>query len=148
MVEKYSFTSNDTICKAKWGQEDCDIFVLGHLVRQLQKLQIWPGKPDEIINRLNGKTISNVHAEIKAMHDFMRPDTGKQRFLSSSVSLVHIGCGCTSTLVDLSKAAMDESRMSSIPEPERRHLQVQLQKVMVSKIEMGKFQRPGASKVL
>ena len=148
MVDKYSSTSNDTICKARWGQEDCDVFILGHLVRQLQKHQIWPGNPDEIIKRLNGKSISDVHAEIKKIHEFMRPDAGKQKYLGATVSSVHVACGCTGALVERSKAAVDASGMSSIPEPENTHLKVQRQKLEISKIELSKFQRRGASKGL
>ena len=83
------------------------------------------------------------------MHDFMRPQAGKQKFLGAAVSSVHTTCGCTDALVDLSKAAMDESGMLSIPEPERTHLQVQMHKVWTSnKIAMSSFQRRGASKSL
>ena len=144
-MDKYSSISKDTICRAKRGQEDCDAFVLGHLVKQLRCLQIWPGNPNDILHCLNDKSIVDIYTDIRAIHDFMRPHGGKQKYFGSADSMMHIECGCTGALIDLSKAALNASGMSSMPEPVATHLEVQRQKLEVSKIEMSKFRRRDAS---
>ena len=136
--------SRTPICKVKWGREDCDAFELGYLVKQLRNFQLWPGNPNDIILYLNSKSILDVHADIVSMHNFMRPE----KYLSAAVTMVHVRCGCTSDLVARSKAAVDTSGMSSIPEPENTHLQVQRQKLDTSRIEVSKFKRHGAPKGL
>ena len=49
LINRYiSLNRKSFCCQAPYDQEACDIFVLGSLVAQLQRIKLWPGDPETI----------------------------------------------------------------------------------------------------
>ena len=143
MVNKYISSNNKRVCKGIWGQGDCDMFMLGHLVVQLQKIQLWPGDPKELAKCMNTKNLLEVLVDIKAFHDYMKPEGGKPKCLAADRSSAHVGCGCTNALVKTATQLILGDKEFKDLELEKKHLQSQRLKLEPSKIDESKFQRRG-----
>ena len=127
----------------------CDALVLGYLVIQLRRVQLWPGAPETIVNRVDTKSIADIFGAIKEIHEYMRPKDGPPRSsqaAASSTSMSHRTCGCTSALMEAVKPIVDAEKKKciKIPESLKEHLKKQREKLETTGIDANSFQRRGA----
>lgn len=151
-VTKYSCSGDESLCKELSNKEVCNALILGYLVIQLQRVQLWPGTPEAIANRMETKSIADVYGAIKKIHDYMRPKDGSRRSAQAAASPNsmdhHLACGCTSALLEAVKPIVDAERKKCIkmPEPVKERFKKQREKQETTNIDASRFLRRGPSK--
>lgn len=135
-VNKYSPSfGGGNLCKVTGNKDGCDNLVFGTLVRQLQKLKLWPGNPKKIVGGMKARSAAEVLRDIKGIHNVVFPETpGPGRW-----STVNHGL-CPST-TDVHKAAevVVNDRTAAVVKRYQGHLDNQKQKLGPSPIQASDF---------
>lgn len=113
-------------CKTPVSRRECDALVLGSLVHPLQKHLIWPGEPNQIACQATS-SVQHYMAIINGITCYTYPYDEKHFRLNPSIAR-HEGCNFT---LELCTMAVDvlKNKAAGILESNRRHLEIQRQKV-------------------
>lgn len=115
----------------------CDALSLGHLVRQLHKLELWPGTPSDVARRVKSTSVHTLLTKVKSMECPVLP---KEPYSAS-----HVHCGFSSVLCQRASSAASKA---GVVESHRRYMEKQRQKLEPSKIHLTKFQRQNTSRTI
>ena len=151
MVTKYSSPNDKTLCKENSRNEVCNALVLGYLVIQLRRVQLWPGDPEKMVKDMDTKSISDVIWAIRGMHEYMVPRGEPPKCVMAGEgwnSMSHRTCGCTSALLDTVECIADaqERKCLKMPESLKERLKRQREKLETTDLDASKFQRRGGSR--
>ena len=148
---KYSSSYDRNLCKESSDKEVCNALVLGYLVIQLQRVQLWPGDPDDIVIRMDEKSISDVLWAIRGIHEYMIPKGRLPKCAAAgggSSSMSHRTCGCTSALLNAVDLIVDAQKRKCLKMPQsvKERLKKQRERFESTNVDARKFQKPGVSR--
>ena len=135
----YEYGSSDKpLCKGRVPRDECDALNFGHLVRRLQKLEIWPGDPKDIVNRMKARSVEEVLGDIEKIRSYEYPcGGGHGNGYYSNHFVSHTVRGFTNTLHN---HVQDLNRKDfGVVERSRGHLEAQRQKLKPVKLDPSKF---------
>ena len=141
MVNKYSSSGDEHLCKATSHKEECGNLVFGTLVRQLQKLGLWPGNPKSIIQGMSARSVKEVMTHINGIRNYIYPDitsTNKRGYLFDYMYYNHISCPKAS---DVQKAAevVAKKTAAAVLESYQGYLDGQKQKLWPVQLQTNSF---------
>lgn len=151
LINRYIFPNGRPNCRGSSGKEDCDTFMLGHLVVGMhtkQTIPLWPGDPEAVAGRLNTKNLLELYEDTKGIHEYMEPDVGIPKYLSAGHASTHQMCRCTPALLEAVRTMVFGKKEFKVLESEETHLQAQREKLIPSKIIESNFRRRGNLRVV
>ena len=139
VVGTYSSPLSKTCCRAGLSTftDQCDALNLGHLERQLRKLNLWPGTPSEVAVRIDSSNIQTLLSRVKSIESYVLLE---QRYGES-----HEKCGFNSALRE---GVSTGASKAGVVESHKTHLEKQRQKLEPSKMRLAKFQTQNISRSL
>lgn len=132
MVIKYGYSGDDFLCRESVNREECDSLSYGYMIKHFQRLDVWPGNPQDIADRMNSTSVETLWTDLKKLNSPTFPHNGHYHYNHYSQSYGHEGCSWSSTLhAELDTVVRD--RVSKVMEVYRGHFEQQLRKLDVSK---------------
>ena len=125
-VNRYGYSEGVFNCKGEEHEDECDALIYGHLVRQLQKLALWPGKPQEIADAMTAGIVQKLLSDVKGIENYIYPDHYQDE------------CGCATQLHDQVEELVDGAG-SELVESFGKQLNTR-RKEISSKMDLSKFQ--------
>ena len=126
MVIKYGYTGDDFLCEACFYQKECDELCYGSVIKLFQKLDLWPGNPQDIADRMKSTNVETLWADLKETYSPIYPN------ISGYNRGSHTSCGWSNTLhPELDKVV--SGRVAKVMEAKGGHFEQQLQKLENSK---------------
>ena len=137
-VSKYNSQDSSHVCQSNAQQEECDSIVLVALLRQLQRMSIWPGDPKEIILSLNHISVGGLLEETKRMRTYAYP-VYYDHYSYNHKSRNHNSCNNIDTL-HKSVEEVVEKHKPIVFEMYRQSLENRKEKLTPPQMELTRFQ--------
>lgn len=136
MVTKYVWDT-PFLCEESDNEEECDALVLGHLVKRLQKMGIYPGDPGDIASHMKTTAVEEIIADVMAIKISTYPE-GKNVYGRTYYHADHSDCGCSSSLRQSIQDIVPD-QVDKVLAASRKHLEAQRQKLEPSKLYTDQF---------
>ena len=125
-VDRYGYSEGVSNCKSDEHEDECDALIYGHLLRQLQKLALWPGKPEDIADAMTTGSVEDLYSNVNNIESYTYPD------------FFHRKCGCDTQLHDEAEELVNGAG-SELIESYGKQLDTR-RKELSSKMDLTKFQ--------
>ena len=142
LVYRYEFSGDNPLCKHTANRDECDALTYGHLVRQLQKLGLWPGNPKEIADTMEAGSVEKLVGNIKSIKSYIYPGTNTNRdyyYHNHGPTSMHANCGCATELHNEAEKAVTGIG-SEIIESNCKQLETRWKELEGSQIDLSKYQ--------
>ena len=127
MVNRYGYSEGVSNCKGGEYEDECDALIYGHLVRQLQKLALWPGEPQEIANAMTTSSVEALFSDVKSIESYVYYDHYQDE------------CGCATVLHDVAKELVNRAG-SELIESYEKQLDTGRKELQGSRMKISKLQ--------
>lgn len=141
MVYNYEFSGGVSLCKGEANQDECDALIYGHLVRQLQKLALWPGNPKDMADTLEAACVDKLVSDIKSIKSYLYPQKTRDPYGHTLYDdrYGHYSCGCATQLHKEADELVNRAG-SELIESSRKQLETRWKELGGSKMDLSKFQ--------
>ena len=131
MIIKYGYSGDKFFCKSSTHREECDSLCYGYMIKHFQKLDLWPGKPQDIADRMKSTSIGILWTDLKNLKSPILPIEYSQNHYYTQY-YGHETCSWSSTLhEELDTVVFDCG--SKVMEVYRRYFKEQLRRLDISK---------------
>ena len=134
LVYNYEFSGDGSLCKGNDNKDECDALIYGHLLRQLQKLEIADtmktGSVEKLLSDIQSITSYTYPPYTSIHHDYYHYDRAPSQ---------HVNCGCAAQLHNQAENLVFEVG-SELVESNRKQLETRWKELEGSKMDLGKFQ--------
>ena len=131
MVIKYGYSGDEFLCKSSTHREECDSLCYGYMIKHFQRLDLWPGNPQDIADRMKSRSVGRLWRDLKKLNSPILPVQLSQRH-NYNQSYRHEACSWSSTLHEELDMVVRHCG-SKVMEVYRRHFKEQLRRLDISK---------------
>lgn len=131
MVIKYGYSGDEFLCKSSTHREECDSLCYGYMIKHFQKLDLWPGNPQDIADGMKSTSIWTLWTDLKKLKSPILPNN-YSTYQPYNQSPGHQSCSWSSTLhEELDMVVLD--RVPKVMEVYGSHFKQRLWKLDISK---------------